>query len=64
LYWQAAGHQISDADGATFSQGNYSDEWIGEYYDNQSGALNMVSSAIDVANQQIAANTAKTYTNS
>ncbi len=63
LYWQAAGHQISDADGATFSWGSYNDEWIGEYYDNQSGALNYINSAIDVASQQIAANTAKPYTN-
>lgn len=63
LYWQAAGHQISDADGATFSWGDYSDEWIGEYYDNQSGALNYINSAIDVANKQIAANTSKAYTN-
>lgn len=63
LYWQAAGHQISDADGATFSHGGYSDEWIGEYYNNQSGALTYINSAISIANQQIAANTAKTYTN-
>ena len=63
LYWQAAGHQIADADGATFSWGNYNDEWIGEYYDNQSGALNFINSAIDVANQQIAAGAQKTYTN-
>ena len=63
LYWQAAGHQIGDADGATFSVGAYSDEWIGEYYDNQSGALNFINSAIDVANQQIADKSAKAYTN-
>lgn len=63
LYWQAAGHQIGDADGATFSVGAYQDEWIGEYYDNQSGALNSINSAVDVANQQIIANTAKPYTN-
>jgi Susd and RagB outer membrane lipoprotein/Starch-binding associating with outer membrane len=63
LYWAAAGHQVADADGATFSQGSYNDEWIGEYYDNQSGALNYINSAIDVANQQTAANTAKAYTN-
>ena len=63
LYWAAAGHQVSDADGATFSWGSYSDEWIGEYYDNQSGALNTINSAIDVANQQIAAGTQKEYTN-
>jgi hypothetical protein len=59
FYWAAAGHQVSDADGATFSWGAYSDEWIGEYYDNQSGALNTINSAIDVANQQIAAGTQK-----
>jgi hypothetical protein len=63
LYWAAAGHQVSDADGATFSWGGYSDEWIGEYYNNQSGALNTINSAIDVANQQINAGTNKEYTN-
>jgi hypothetical protein len=63
LYWQAAAHQISDADGETFSWGSYNDEWIGEYYDNQSGALNNINSAIDVANQQITAKTNKPYTN-
>lgn len=63
LYWLAAGHQISDADGATFSWAAYNDEWIGEYYDNQSGALNTINSAIDVANQQIDAGTEKNYTN-
>lgn len=63
LYWTAAGHQISDADGATFSWGSYSDEWIGEYYDNQSGSLNTINSAIDVANQQITGGTQKEYTN-
>jgi hypothetical protein len=63
LYWAAAGHQVSDADGATFSWGKYSDEWIGEYYDNQSGALNTINSAVDVANQQITAGTQKAYTN-
>jgi len=63
LYWAAAGHQVSDADGATFSWASYNDEWIGEYYDNQSGALNTINSAIDVANQQITAGTQKNYTN-
>jgi hypothetical protein len=63
LYWVAAGHQIADADGETFSQGAYNDEWIGEYYSNQSGALNTINSAITVANQQIAAGTEKNYTN-
>ena len=64
LYWVAAGHQISDADGATFSWGDYSDEWIGEYYNNQSsGALNTINSAIDVATKQLSAGTNKNYTN-
>jgi len=63
LYWAAAGRQVSDADGATFSWANYNDEWIGEYYDNQSGALNTINSAIDVATQQTAAGTQKNYTN-
>ena len=54
LYWQAAGHQIGDADGATFSQAGYNDGWLTNYYNNQSGALNYANSAIDVANQQIA----------
>ncbi len=63
LYWVPGGRQFADADGATFSVGDYSDEWIGEYYDNQSGALNTINSAIDVANQQITAGTNKNYTN-
>ena len=63
LYWAAAGRQVSDADGATFSWGDYNDEWISEYYSNQSGALNTINSAIDVASQQIAAGTQKAYTN-
>ncbi|ANI90145.1 susd and RagB outer membrane lipoprotein domain protein [Arachidicoccus ginsenosidimutans] len=63
LYWQAAGHQIADADGETFSWGSYGDEWIGEYYDEISSSLNYINSAVDVANQQITAGTQKPYTN-
>jgi hypothetical protein len=63
LYWVPGGRQIADADGATFSVGDYSDEWIGEYYNNQSQALNMINSAIDVASQQTTAGTNKEYTN-
>ncbi len=62
LYWAAAGHQISDADGATFSWGSYNDEWIGEYYGNQANALSYINSAITVAQQQEAVGTAKLYT--
>ncbi|HEV2479996.1 MAG TPA: SusD/RagB family nutrient-binding outer membrane lipoprotein [Puia sp.] len=62
LYWAAAGHQISDADGATFSWGAYSDEWISEYYNNQASALTYINNAITIGNQQIAAGTQKLYT--
>src|SRR6186713_1464401 len=44
LYWAAAGHQISDADGAKFSWGNYNDGWISSYYNNQASALNYINS--------------------
>lgn len=63
LYWVPGGRQIADADGATFSVADYNDEWIGEYYNNQSDALNYINSAIDVANKQIEAGTQKFYTN-
>jgi hypothetical protein len=63
LYWVPGGRQIADADGATFSVADYSDEWISEYYNNVSDALNYVNSGIDIGNQQIAAGTAKAYTN-
>jgi hypothetical protein len=62
LYWVPGGRQIADADGATFSVADYNDEWITEYYDNQSGALNTINSAIDVATKQISAGTQKFYT--
>lgn len=63
LYWVPGGRQIADADGATFSVGDYSDEWITEYYNNISQALNYINTGIDVANQQIAAGKEKPYTN-
>lgn len=62
LYWVPGGHQISDADGATFSWGDYNDGWTSAYYNIQSSSLNFINSAIDVANQQIAAGTEKAYT--
>jgi hypothetical protein len=62
LYWVPGGRQIADADGATFSIGDYSDEWITEYYNNVSDALNYINSGIDIGNQQIKAGTAKAYT--
>lgn len=63
LYWQAAGHQIADVDGETFSWGSYNDGWTDWYYGDISSWLNSANSAIDVANQQIAAGTSKPYTN-
>lgn len=63
LYWQAAGHQIADVDGETFSWGAYNDGWTDWYYGDVSQWLNSANSAIDVANQQIAAGTSKPYTN-
>ncbi len=62
LYWQAAGHQIADADGETFSWGAYNDGWTGAYYNQVSDWLNSVNSAIDIANQQIASGNGKSYT--
>lgn len=61
LYWAAAGHQISDADGSTFSWGSYNDGWTTDYYNNQASALAYINSAITVGNQQIAAGTQKLY---
>jgi hypothetical protein len=63
LYWAAAGHQISDADGATFSWGSYNDGWTTDYYNNQASALTYINSAITIAQQQMAAGTEKLYTN-
>ncbi|MBS1495798.1 MAG: SusD/RagB family nutrient-binding outer membrane lipoprotein [Bacteroidetes bacterium] len=63
LYWVAAGRQMGDADGATFSWGGYDDGWTSNVYANQSSALNFINSAISVANQQILAGTSKAYTN-
>jgi Susd and RagB outer membrane lipoprotein len=62
LYWAAAAHQISDADGATFSWGSYNDGWTTDYYNNQASALTYVNNAITVGNQQLAAGTQKAYT--
>jgi Susd and RagB outer membrane lipoprotein/Starch-binding associating with outer membrane len=62
LYWAAAGHQISDADGATFSWGSYNDSWTTDYYNNQASALTYINNAITVAQQQQAAGTQKLYT--
>lgn len=63
LYWVPGGRQIADADGATFSVGDYDDGWIGAYYNNISGALNSINTAIQVGNQQVTAATQKAYTN-
>lgn len=62
LYWVPGGRQTADADGATFSIGDYSDDWITAYYNNISGALNSANTAIDIGNQQKAADKEKPYT--
>ncbi|WP_276088989.1 SusD/RagB family nutrient-binding outer membrane lipoprotein [Pedobacter sp. JY14-1] len=62
LYWKPAGHQAADYDGGVISVGSYNDGWIGAYYDQVSGWLNMANTAIQIGEKQIAAGTAKTYT--
>lgn len=63
LYWVPGGRQISDADGATFSVGDYNDGWIDAYYGNVSNALNSANTGIEIGEKQLKAGTAKPYTN-
>src|SRR5690625_3817184 len=46
LYWVAAGRLMTDADGSTFSQGSYNDDWLSQYYNNVSSALNSTNAGI------------------
>jgi hypothetical protein len=62
LYWKPAGRQAADVDGGTISFGDYNDQWTGAYYDQVSGWLNSINTAIQIGNKQIAAGTAKPYT--
>ncbi len=62
LYWVAAGRQITDADGGTFSHGKYNDQWLGAYYNNISSALNSINTAIQVGKEQIEKGVNKNYT--
>ncbi len=62
LYWVAAGRQITDADGATFSHGKYNDQWLGAYYSNISSALNSANTAIEIGKEQIENGSNKPYT--
>lgn len=62
LYWVPGGRSMEDEDGATFSQGAYDDGWLTEYYNQASGWQNTINNAITIGNKQIAAGTAKPYT--
>lgn len=63
LYWVPGGRQIGDADGATFSVGDYDDGWISAYYGNVSSALNSANTAIEIGEKHIESGIAKPYTN-
>lgn len=63
LYWETGGH--TSFNGTGLSAGNYNDGWTSDYYGSgyMSGWLNAANSAIQVANEKIAAGTSKSYTN-
>ena len=57
LYWEVAGH--TSFNGTGLSGGSYNDGWSSDYYGGgyMSGWLNAANSAIQVANEKIAAGT-------
>ncbi|AFD07792.1 SusD/RagB family nutrient-binding outer membrane lipoprotein [Solitalea canadensis] len=59
LYWKTAGHQHSVT---AISGGTYNDGWTSAYYDQVSGWLNSINTAIQVANEQVSKGQAKPYT--
>jgi hypothetical protein len=63
LYWETGGH--TSFNGTGLSAGSYNDGWTSDYYGSgyMSGWLNAANSAIQVANEKIAAGTSKSYTN-
>lgn len=63
LYWEVAGH--TSFNGTGLSAGNYNDGWSSDYYGGgyMSGWLNTANTAIQVAEEKIAAGTSKSYTN-
>ena len=62
LYWEVAGH--TSFNGTGLSSGNYNDGWSSDYYGSgyMSGWLNTANTAIQVANEKIAAGTSNAYT--
>jgi len=72
LYWEVAGH--TSFNGTGLSGGSYNDGWSSDYYGsgymsgwlnaaNMSGWLNAANSAIQIANEKIAAGKDAAYTN-
>ena len=63
LYWEVAGH--TSFNGTGLSAGGYNDGWSSDYYGSSymSGWLNAANSAIQVAEEHIAAGKTKSYTN-
>lgn len=63
LYWQTGGHQAFN--GNTTNVGSYNDGWSSDYYGGgyMSGWLNSANTAIQVAEEKIAAGNTKSYTN-
>jgi len=63
LYWEVAGH--TSFNGTGLSAGNYNDGWSSDYYGGgyMSGWLNAANSAIQVAQEKIAAGKITSYTN-
>jgi hypothetical protein len=62
LYWKTAGRQQQ---GGGISSGGYNDGWSSDYYGGgyMSGWLNTANSAVQVAEEKIAAGNVKSYTN-
>ncbi|RYZ33743.1 MAG: SusD/RagB family nutrient-binding outer membrane lipoprotein, partial [Sphingobacteriales bacterium] len=63
LYWQVGGHQSFQ--GNTINVGGYNDGWSSDYYGGgyMSGWLNSANTAVQVAEEKIAAGNTKSYTN-
>lgn len=63
LYWEVAGH--TSFNGTGLSGGSYNDGWSSDYYGSgyMSGWLNAANSAIQIANEKIAAGKDAAYTN-
>lgn len=59
LYWKTAGHQHSVT---AISAGNYDDGWTTAYYNQVSGWLNSINTAIQVAEDQVKSGKQKPYT--